>query len=533
MTTSPASTAPAPATSPAPAGGFLAQFGIHGWQTIETPILAGLLLGEPFCFISEPGMAKTYAARKLAEALGMTFGYYSADKVGWEDLAGFPNPAALKEGRIETIRTPLTVWDKNVVLLDEVSRIQRGMENRWLEILGSRMCLGEPLPIRAVIGAMNPLSNAGTQPLGEAFADRFVAFVPVPGMGGFDEELRRRIIGSDLAEEGASVGFWLGECEQAQAARSAATVEQVGAQLRAMLQQAALRYRRLSEGSPLNAALVDYCDLFAECLHRGAGIRLEARRMKMIKRFLAALVAVRGAELGRDLDEHELKALVRSYVGMTLTQQATGQGEITAGQIAAAHEEASSALQADRSAYLLFTAMDWPQRFAALAAGDFDPAVVQKVCADFAADRSTAADLAALALAPIIQSHEDALGLPADCLLHLVERIGQVPLAAAQSFDVEMTAAHAGERLAEWAQLQDLLAAAERSVAERLLLGLAFGHVERGDDGDSRSFFRWVLDFCAANRAGWQQALATLQPLAARVGADRAARPLLAAAVPA
>src|ERR1022692_3923520 len=136
------------------ASGILDGLGIYGWHKIEPQIIASVMLGDPFALISEPGTGKTYLGQILGEALGLKFGYYDTSKAEFSDVIGFPSPEAYKAGKIEPIPTELTLEDKEVIVVDELSRINRSMSNAWLEVLGSRMIMGRPLPLRVIMGAM-------------------------------------------------------------------------------------------------------------------------------------------------------------------------------------------------------------------------------------------------------------------------------------------------------------------------------------------------------------------------------------------
>ncbi len=62
-------------------------------------------------------------AEKLAIMLGImeddskAFHAYDASKSLFEDVVGFPNPAALQKGMMEYIESDITIWNKRFILL--------------------------------------------------------------------------------------------------------------------------------------------------------------------------------------------------------------------------------------------------------------------------------------------------------------------------------------------------------------------------------------------------------------------------------
>jgi len=158
------------------------ELGIYGMGEIEEVILAGLVSGDPILLVGRHGSAKTLLARRIARALGLKFIAYDASKALFDDVIGFPNPHLLGEGKLDYIPTPISIWDKEFILIDEISRANPSMQNKWLEVIRSRQIMGRKIPnLKYIFAAMNPLDGyLGTTPLDPALAGRFAFILTIP-----------------------------------------------------------------------------------------------------------------------------------------------------------------------------------------------------------------------------------------------------------------------------------------------------------------------------------------------------------------
>jgi len=160
---------------------ILEQLGIYGWQPQEENLLlTSLLTGDPLLLIGRHGCAKTYLTAQIARSLGKRFVAYDASKAMFEDVLGYPNLAKLKRGVLEYVPSPLTIWDKDMILIDELNRPLPELQSKWLEIIRSRRIMGLPTQVRWVWAAMNPQCYIGTQALDRAVLGRFALFVYPP-----------------------------------------------------------------------------------------------------------------------------------------------------------------------------------------------------------------------------------------------------------------------------------------------------------------------------------------------------------------
>ena len=137
---------------------ILNQLGIYGWkEQDENLIMASLLTGDPLLMIGNHGCAKTHLAYKMAQALRKRFAAYDAGKSLFDDVLGYPDIEKLKQGQIAYISSKVTIFDKEMVLVDEINRCDASMQSKWLEIIRSRKIMGFPTAIKWVWAAMNQI----------------------------------------------------------------------------------------------------------------------------------------------------------------------------------------------------------------------------------------------------------------------------------------------------------------------------------------------------------------------------------------
>lgn len=165
--------------------------GLYGWKKAEPVLLAALLSEEPLLLVGAHGCAKSFVLERLAESLGRTFRAYNASLINYDDLVGVPLPDATRT-KLEYLSSPESIWDAEVVFIDEISRTRPELQNKLFPIIYDRRVQGCPLT-RLVYrwAAMNPPptdedlddGNAdyiGSEPLDAALADRFPYIVSVP-----------------------------------------------------------------------------------------------------------------------------------------------------------------------------------------------------------------------------------------------------------------------------------------------------------------------------------------------------------------
>ena len=275
--------------------GILAGLGIYGYEGIEWPILAGLVTGDPILLVGNHGTAKTYLCRQLAGALELRFRAYDAAKNLFEDVLGFPDPAAMQDGRIGYIPTEISVWGTELLLVDEISRANPEMQSKWLEIIRNRTVMGKSIDgLQYILAAMNPPSYLGAYPLDAALAGRFPIIATTPDCAELPEAVRRQILGNWTTDDARL-------CQELSLTTPSSTL------LSDLLSSARSILATLDIG--LRDRLTDYAMNVAgytQTIKRP----LDGRRLGMLWRNCLAAVALFQAHTGQAIDDAHLDGLL-------------------------------------------------------------------------------------------------------------------------------------------------------------------------------------------------------------------------------
>ena len=300
---------------------ILDEIGIYGYKLDEeNRILAGLLTGDPQLFIGRHGSAKTMLAEELACALfydrdKVPFVPYDASKVSFEDVLGFPNPAALQQGKMKFVDSPVTVWDKEFVFLDELNRAEPDMQSKLLDLVRSRKIMGYPTKAMFVWAAMNPKGYEGTNDLDEALVGRFANFVYVPDVLDLSDGLRAKVAARVGRDDSPALKHWLNGSAPTEESKVRTDIDytKVGALMEKILRVAAQQYQVLAKDSRVKEydRLAMWVSYFSNTLRNQtkpqaegdpAAIMLDGRRLGLIRR---QIMAVRAVQIARANLLHE------------------------------------------------------------------------------------------------------------------------------------------------------------------------------------------------------------------------------------
>ena len=287
---------------------ILEKLGIFGWKTQdENLVMASLLTGDPLLLIGNHGCAKTHIGNKIAEALEKKFLVYDASKAMFEDVLGYPNIEKLKHGIVEYVSSKVTVWDKELILIDELNRAIPELQSKWLEIIRSRKIMGFDTAVKWVWSAMNPMSYSATNALDEALIGRFSLFLYPPDVLQMNEHDRIRVTTHINGDDAPSLDEWLPGANGKTVSKDC--VKETGSKIKEMLQKSAVNFVRLkSELTTLSEFLAKFSNLLMR--ETNGEISLDGRRLGFIYR---NILANRSIELAKsEIFGNELGSFVDS-----------------------------------------------------------------------------------------------------------------------------------------------------------------------------------------------------------------------------
>jgi len=264
--------------------GFLKKLGVFGCDGIEDLILAGLITGDPVLFVGTHGTAKTMLCERIAKSMGLKFIAYDASKALFEDVLGFPDPYSIKDKKIDYVSTPISISDKEFVLIDEISRANYQMQSKWLEIIRSRRIMGKKLSsLKYCFGAMNPPFYPGAKPLDPALSGRFGFIIWFPSFEDLKSEDKKNVI-SNLGEDDAPL-----------LEKKEFEYKKVGVELLNFLDEAKKAYPKIEKN--LKDFIEDFLDKFSLVLKEdGNSFSIDGRRAGLIKRGFIAVCSVKEAK---------------------------------------------------------------------------------------------------------------------------------------------------------------------------------------------------------------------------------------------
>lgn len=160
------------------------HIGIHGWDEIEPLILAAVVADLSVLLIGDIGSNKTEGSKLISKALlkeDIEFRSYEVPTLNFDDLIGFVNPKNLAKGTLEFVPTPLSIWNADAVLFDEINRANPFIQSKLHELIRTRTLMGLPTQLKLVFSAVNPPERYQSGYMDMALASRFVC-LQVPGI---------------------------------------------------------------------------------------------------------------------------------------------------------------------------------------------------------------------------------------------------------------------------------------------------------------------------------------------------------------
>ena len=160
------------------------HIGIHGWDDIEPLIMSAVVSDHSVLFIGDIGSNKTEGSKVIAKALlgdNIKFRNYEVPTLNFDDLIGFVNPKNLANGTLEFVPTPLSIWNADAALFDEINRANPFIQSKLHELIRTRTLMGLPTQLKMVFSAVNPPERYQSGYMDMALASRFVC-VQVPNI---------------------------------------------------------------------------------------------------------------------------------------------------------------------------------------------------------------------------------------------------------------------------------------------------------------------------------------------------------------
>lgn len=175
---------------------YFAKLGIIGWEGIEPIILGAMLSNKSVLLLGPHGANKTEGAASISKAVygeGSKFVPYDTSLVNADDLLGFLHPEKLRQGEIDYISTPDSIWDAQSCLLDEINRCNPYNAAKFFEIVRCRTINGRPTALEFVWAACNPPDRYNTAHMDAAQVSRFMV-LSVPSFAGMNQQSRKAVL---------------------------------------------------------------------------------------------------------------------------------------------------------------------------------------------------------------------------------------------------------------------------------------------------------------------------------------------------
>ncbi|GEM_PF-5159299 len=148
-----------------------------------TVLSACALGGRSILLIGEHGCGKTTFCSLVAEFFGWEehqWVHYNATVDDMVTVMGLPDVNVEPGKPLRFIPHARAIWDKRLVLIDELTRAAPENQNMWLEIVSQGTLKGRKLPCRLLVATCNPSTYAGAFELDQALLDRFAVVCPFP-----------------------------------------------------------------------------------------------------------------------------------------------------------------------------------------------------------------------------------------------------------------------------------------------------------------------------------------------------------------
>jgi MoxR-like ATPase len=312
---------------------FLERLGIYGYMpSHERALHASILTGAPLLLIGTIGEAKSLIAKALARLLlgnrelGQPDPYQkiAADKINIDDLTGYLDIPKMATGEVTFLPSPMAIWNKQFLLIDEISRATPKVQNRLMEIIYERELQGLPTDVRWTLATMNPLNQAGSQPLDPALAGRFAYTLITQSLVKHKSSQRHALLKRAIIQADATLtpalAYWDGTDLENGGLR---VDDQIRAEYDAFQTEARQIYRQLAD--TWSDPIADYVAALAISLTEKSNTDIDTRRCSMITKNIIANLAIETVSSNSALSIDDVTALAHEVLLLSLPWAATGQ----------------------------------------------------------------------------------------------------------------------------------------------------------------------------------------------------------------
>ena len=170
---------------------------------------AAVLAGRSILILGKHGCGKSTFCSLVAQFFGLDrkkWAYYNAATDDMISLMGLPDVNVQPGEPLRFIPHARAIWNKQLVLIDEITRATPENQNMWLEIVSQGTLKGSKLPCRLLVATCNPSTYVGAFELDQALLDRFAVVCPFPDTRCCPTRVWAQGVLTNLAEDLASEG---------------------------------------------------------------------------------------------------------------------------------------------------------------------------------------------------------------------------------------------------------------------------------------------------------------------------------------
>jgi len=179
------------------------------WKSIQVPLFAWIISGENILLFWETGSNKTWFVENFAKILDLNFRLYTTPKTTLEDIVPFFKD---EKWNIKPIDTLTSIWNADLVFLDELNRVPPHEQWMFFEVLRWKSIKWIPLnKLKWIFSAVNPEDYGWTYSFDAATANRFSIIINIPNIWQFEKDDIKSVWKIKNSFDNRSVNFFYPE----------------------------------------------------------------------------------------------------------------------------------------------------------------------------------------------------------------------------------------------------------------------------------------------------------------------------------